>query len=206
RRLGGRPARPRPAAGDAGRRDAARDGVPRRREHRDACHDRQLQGRPGASARHHAEAPAMNTTSAVSVAFDPLLPWWLLAVLGGVGLLLVLLSLRARARGTIWRFASVVVVLSALSNPALVEEQRKPIADVALVVVDDSDSMAIGDRRAQVQAAREMLKKKLGQQEGLEVREAVLPPSHIQLGSERPGGTRLIEAMRSALVEVPPER
>ena len=38
------------------------------------------------------------------------------------------------------------------------------------------------------------------------MREAALPPSHIQLGSERPGGTRLIEAMRSALVEVPPER
>ena len=38
------------------------------------------------------------------------------------------------------------------------------------------------------------------------MREAVLPPSHIQLGSERPGGTRLIETMRSALVEVPPER
>ena len=66
--------------------------------------------------------------------------------------------------------------------------------------------MAIGERRTQVQAAREALKRKLGQQEGLEVREAVLPPSQIQLGSERPGGTRLIETMRSALVEVPPER
>ena len=77
---------------------------------------------------------------------------------------------------------------------------------MALVVTDDCDSMAIGERRTQVQAAREALKRKLGQQEGLEVREAVLPPSHIQLGSERPGGTRLIETMRSALVEVPPER
>ena len=148
----------------------------------------------------------MNATSAVSVAFDPLLGWTVLAVLGGIGLVLVLLGLRAGARGTFWRLGSLVVVLAALSNPSLIEEQRKPIADVALVVVDDSDSMAIGDRRAQVQAARETLKKKLGQQEGLEVREAVLPPSHIQLGSERPGGTRLIETMRSALVEVPPER
>jgi hypothetical protein len=148
----------------------------------------------------------MNMTSAVSVAFDPLLPWSLLAVLGGIGLVLVLLGLRAGARGTIWRLASVVVVLAALANPALVEEQRKPIADVALVVVDDSDSMAIGERRQQVQTAREALKRKLGQQDGLEVREAVLPPSHIQLGSDRPGGTRLIETMRSALVEVPPER
>ena len=148
----------------------------------------------------------MNTTSAVSIAFDPLLGWPVLAVLGGIGLVLVLLGLRAGARGTFWRLGSVLVVLAALANPALIEEQRKPIADVALVVTDDSDSMAIGDRRPQVQAAREALKKKLSQQEGLEVREAVLPPAHIQLGSDRPGGTRLIEAMRSALVEVPPER
>ena len=148
----------------------------------------------------------MNPTSAVSIAFDPLLPWPALAVLGGVGLVLVLLGLRAGARGTIWRLGSIVVILAALANPALIEEQRKPIADVALIVVDDSDSMAIGERRKQVQAARESLKRKLGQQEGLEIREVVLPPAHIQLGSERPGGTRLIETMRSALVEVPPER
>ena len=100
----------------------------------------------------------------------------------------------------------MAIILAALSNPALIEEQRKPIADVAVVVVDDSDSMAIGERRVQVQAAREALKRKLGQQEGLEVREVVLPPAQIQLGSERPGGTRLIDTMRSALVEVPPER
>jgi hypothetical protein len=148
----------------------------------------------------------MNTTSAVSVAFDPLLPWPVLIALGAAGLVLVLLGLRARARGLLWRFLAVIVVLAALANPALIEEQRKPIADIALIVTDDSDSMAIGDRHAQAQAAREALKKRLAQQEGLEVREAVLPPSHIQLGSERPGGTRLIEAMRRALVEVPPER
>ena len=148
----------------------------------------------------------MNTTSAVSVAFDPLLPWPVLIALGAAGLVLVLLGLRGRARGLLWRFLSVVVVLAALANPALIEEQRKPIADVALIVTDDSDSMAIGERRAQVQAAKEALKKKLGPQEGLEIREATLPPSHIQLGSERPGGTRLIETMRSALVEVPSER
>ena len=148
----------------------------------------------------------MNPTSAVSVAFDPLVPWSVIAVLSSIGLVLVLLGLRAGARGTIWRLGSIVVVLAALANPALIEEQRKPIADVALIVVDDSDSMAIGERRKQVQTARESLKRKLGQQEGLEVREVVLPPAHIQLGSERPGGTRLIETMRSALVEVPPER
>ncbi|MBS0517543.1 MAG: hypothetical protein JSR90_02565 [Proteobacteria bacterium] len=145
-------------------------------------------------------------SSAVSVAFDPLLPWVLLAAMSAVGLVLVLLGLRAGARGTLWRLGAIVIVLAALTNPSLIEEKRKPIADVALVVVDDSDSMSIGERRQQVQAAREMLKRKFGQEQGLEIREAVLPPSHIQLGSERPGGTRLIETMRSALVDVPPER
>jgi hypothetical protein len=148
----------------------------------------------------------MNPTSAASVAFDPLVPWEALAVMGAIGLALVLLGLRAGARGALLRLGAVAVVLLALAKPELIEEQRKPIADVALIVVDDSDSMAIGERRQQVQAAREMLKRKFDQQEGLEVRETVLPPSHIQLGSERPGGTRLIEAMRSALVDVPPER
>jgi hypothetical protein len=148
----------------------------------------------------------MNPTSASSVVLDPLIPWEALAVMAALGLGLVLLGLRAGARGMLMRLGAVVVVLAALARPELIEEQRKPIADVALIVVDDSDSMAIGDRRQQVQAAREMLKRKFAQQEGLEIRETVLPPSHIQLGSERPGGTRLIEAMRSALVDVPPER
>ena len=59
----------------------------------------------------------MNPTSAVSVAFDPLLGWPVLAVLGGIGLVLVLLGLRAGARGTMWRLGSLVVVLAALSQP-----------------------------------------------------------------------------------------
>ena len=74
--------------------------------------------------------------------------------LAAVGLILVLLGIRARARGMLWRSLAVLVVLAALANPALIEEQRKPIADVAMIVTDDSDSMAIGDRRAQVRRPR----------------------------------------------------
>ena len=64
--------------------------------------------------------------SAVSIAFDPLLGWPVLAVLGGIGLALVLLRPARRARGTIWRLLGRCVVLAALANPSLVEEQRKP--------------------------------------------------------------------------------
>ena len=40
----------------------------------------------------------MNATSAVSIAFDPLLGWPVLAVLGGIGLVLVAFGVRRRAR------------------------------------------------------------------------------------------------------------
>ena len=93
----------------------------------------------------------MNPTSAVSVAFDPLLPW---PVLAGAGRdrrwCWSLLGLRAGARGTLLAAGLACRRAAALANPALIEEQRKPIADVALVVIDDSDSMAIGERRTQV--------------------------------------------------------
>src|ERR1700744_2351538 len=97
---------------------------PGRRQPRDACADRQLQGRRGSSQRHHAEAAAMNPTSAVSVAFDPLLPWSVMIGLAAVGLVLVLLGIRARARGMLWRSLAVIVVLAAVANPALIEEPR----------------------------------------------------------------------------------
>src|SRR4029079_12439140 len=64
----------------------------------------------------------------------------------------------------------------------------------------------IGDRRLQVANARAALARKLSTIEGLEVREVTLPPANLALGSERPGGTRLIEAMRGALSEIPRER
>ena len=120
--------------------------------------------------RHHAEAAAMNPTSAVSVAFDPLLPWAVLVGArrgrAGAGAARPGAARAARCGG----WLAVVVVLAALANPSLIEEQRKPIADVALVVTDDSDSMAIGERRAAGRRPRsEALKKKLTQQEGLEV-------------------------------------
>jgi len=146
------------------------------------------------------------TTTLSNIIFDPLLPWSILAGFGIVAVLLALLGWRARARGLAMRLATVAVLLLTLANPSLVEEERKPVADTALIVIDDSESQGIGDRRLQVANARAALARKLSTIEGLEVREVTLPPANLALGSERPGGTRLIEAMRGALSEIPRER
>jgi hypothetical protein len=146
------------------------------------------------------------TSSAASIAFDPLLPWEALLVLGLIGIAIAAAGLARRATGVLWRIAAVATVLAALANPSLVEEERRGIDDVALIVIDDSDSQSINDRRAQVAAAREALRKRLGTLQGLEIREVVLPPNSLRLGSESLGGTRLIDALRGALVDIPRER
>ena len=146
------------------------------------------------------------TSSAASIAFDPLLPWEFLLLFGLIGIAIAAAGLARRATGVLWRIAAIAVVLGALANPSLVEEERRGIDDVALIVVDDSDSQSIGDRRAQVAAARESLRKRLGTLQGLEIREVVLPPNSLRLGSEGLGGTRLINTLRGALVDIPRER
>jgi hypothetical protein len=146
------------------------------------------------------------TSSAASIAFDPLLPWEFLLLFGVIAIAIAAAGLMRRASGVLWRIAAVAVVLAALANPSLVEEQRRGIDDVALILIDDSDSQSINDRRAQVSAAREALRKRLGTLEGLEIREVVLPPNSMKLGSEVLGGTRLVTALRDALVDIPRER
>ncbi len=150
---------------------------------------------------------AMNMTSAVSVAFDPLLPWTVLAVLGAH-------RPRAGAARPARRRARHDLAAGLARRRA--GGARQSVPDRGAAQAHRRRGAGRGRRQRfawrsasgaqQVQAAREALKRKLGQQEGLEVREVVLPPSQIQLGSERPGGTRLIDAMRSALIEIPPER
>ncbi len=145
--------------------------------------------------------------SAISaIVFDPLLSWEALAAFAAVAALLVVLGALRRAKGLAWRAAAIAAVLGALANPSLVEEQRKPVDDVALILIDDSDSQGIGDRRAQAAAARQAAVKKIGALGGVEVREVTLPPSSLRVGSERLGGTRLIGALRNALADIPRER
>lgn len=147
----------------------------------------------------------MNTTIS-AIAFDPLLPWGVLLVFAAVAVGLALLGALKRARGLILRLAATFTILGALSNPSLVEEERKPVDDIALVVTDDSDSQGIGERRQQAAAARAAMARKIAGLGGVEVREVVLPPASLRLGAQGLGGTRLIGALRNALADIPRER
>ncbi|HLY44260.1 MAG TPA: hypothetical protein VKQ73_01670 [Stellaceae bacterium] len=140
--------------------------------------------------------------SAYTLAAAPLLPWWAIAALAAAAALALGLGIWRRARGTLWRAAALAILLAILVNPSLVEEQRSPLRDVAVVVVDESPSQAIGERRATTETALAALTERLRHERDLDVRV-------IRAGQPHPGGddgTRLFTALRRAMSDIPRQR
>ena len=77
------------------------------------------------------------------IAFDPLLPYWLIAVFAGLAGLPVLYGLFRGVRGALVRLSVVALLALALANPSAVREDRDPLSDVVAVVVDRSPSQRI---------------------------------------------------------------
>ena len=138
----------------------------------------------------------------VSVAFQPLVPLWLIAALAAIAVPLVLLALYRRAGGAMLRALALAAVLLTLANPSLVEEQRQPLTDFVLVVRDTSDSQSIGERRERTARAIEELRGDLARYPGLEVRVV----DGGQAGSGDDIGTALVDAVDRGLADVPRDR
>ncbi|HTP37423.1 MAG TPA: hypothetical protein VMI76_03555, partial [Methyloceanibacter sp.] len=105
-----------------------------------------------------------------SVEFLPFVPWPVLWGIAGVGaVLLALLFWRSR-RGAVLRLLSFSLLLLAVANPHLKQEDREPLNDVLAVVVDDSQSQAIAGRTARTDEVRKSLEDKLKSIPNLDVR------------------------------------
>lgn len=87
------------------------------------------------------------------IEFAPLIPWLLILGLGGATLLYTGLAIRSQARGWSLRFLTFAVLILTLLNPALVEEQREPLKDIGIVVLDETPSQQTGDRLSALNSA-----------------------------------------------------
>lgn len=131
---------------------------------------------------------------------DPLIPVWALAALGLLGLASLGLGLWRGLTGWALRGLALGLVLLALANPSLQREDRKPLSDIVVVVVDDSASQDLSDRRAQTSQALAAIKARVAQIPNTELR--VVP---LGDGTDNTG-TLAMAALARALAQEPRAR
>ncbi len=135
------------------------------------------------------------------LAFDPLLPWLLLAA-GAVAALLILLASSVLRRKMPWlRALACLLLLGGLANPSVVNEDRDKLDDVVAVLVDRSPSQGLAERTTQTDRALADIKQQLARRPGTQVRV-------VEAGNTDPNadGTRLFTALQAALADVAPDR
>ncbi len=143
------------------------------------------------------------TTSFANIVFDPMLPVWALLTLAGAILAFLALCLWRRTPGVVFRALAFAVAFTVLLNPTLVQEQREGLNDIAVIVVDESESQDIGERKARLEQAIETLTERLEKQRNLDVR---IVRSDAKALAGRADGTHLTAAMQRALGDVAQDR
>ncbi len=133
---------------------------------------------------------------------NPMLPgpvFWA-AILCAVGLIGFLLF--RRSRGGILRALALGALLLALANPTLRQEERESLANIAVVVIDESTSQTIADRPDHAAQIRRDLDAKLAAIPNLEVRivNAAKPTG------DGVAGTNLFADLNRALANTPTDR
>jgi hypothetical protein len=88
-----------------------------------------------------------------AIVFDPLVTWPVLWGLLAFAAVLLAVALWRGLSGWWLRGLTAAVLLAAIANPALQEEDRANLSDIVLLVVDDSASQKLGTRPDQTAAA-----------------------------------------------------
>src|SRR5882762_7537920 len=140
--------------------------------------------------------------SSFGIAFAPHMPLWLLAAFGAMALAILAFSVYRHAHGAWARLFAFAVVMVALANPLIVKETREGLSNIVALIIDRSQSMEIGTRKADAEKALAAMREKLKGM-NVELREAEVR-TNADAGDA--GGTALFSALNAALSDAPPDR
>lgn len=135
---------------------------------------------------------------AARLGFDPALPISVIIALGVIALLALAFYVWRRGGAPIVRGLGIAFVLLGLLQPQRVREQRQPANDVALVLVDQSESLNLAGRLDAARRAGDRVAERLAREPGLDVR------TRETRGG--PDGTMITSVIEDALADVAPDR
>ncbi|MEO1637865.1 MAG: hypothetical protein AAFU41_01295 [Pseudomonadota bacterium] len=135
-----------------------------------------------------------------TVLFDPLIPLVAIYAVTALALAGVILAIWRRMPGWWLRGLAALALLAALANPSVQQEDREPLSDIVMLVVDESASQRIADRPEQNAAALANIEVEIARQPNTELRTVTLGDAEGDLG------TTLMTALSEALAEEPQAR
>jgi hypothetical protein len=137
---------------------------------------------------------------ATTVLFDPLIPVMALWIAGVLAAVMLGFAIWRGLSGWWLRALSLAVVVFGLANPSLQIEERSPLTDIVILVVDESASQRISDRSDQTAEALAAIEAEI----------AALPNTELRVVSvgdaEGDAGTLLMQRLAEAMAEEPRAR
>jgi hypothetical protein len=132
------------------------------------------------------------------IAFDPQLPWlWLFIIAAGAALFWLGYTLRG-GKAPVSRALGLTLILIGIAQPMYVQERREPASDIVALIVDQSESLALANRKDGARAAGERLANQLSSEQGLDVR-----VREVRGGAD---GTAIVGALEETLADAPRDR
>ncbi len=135
--------------------------------------------------------------NAGQIVFDPLLPWVVIYALAALAFAGVLLALWRGLKGWPLRFLAGLVLVAALAQPSWQMEDRAPLSDIVLMLVDETASQRLAERAGVTSDAADTMEAQLVARPNTEVRRIPVPDG------EGDAGSQLMTALSQALAEEP---
>src|SRR5690606_11407065 len=132
------------------------------------------------------------------IGFDPALPWGVMIALGVISVIALGVYSWRGGGAPVTRALGVAFLFLGLMQPQWVRETREPAEDVALIVVDQSESLALAGRREAARAAADAMAQRLSEEPGLDVR--------VREARGGPDGTMITSVIEDALSDVARDR
>ncbi len=141
-----------------------------------------------------------------TLSYTPLLPWPLIAALGAASLVLVLFGLWRGLSGWWLRGLAALVLVVALAEPSLKQEERDLLPDIAFLVIDETDSQGIDIRPDQLAEAEALLQERFAASADALPLDLRIVRVTNQSGAAAERGSLVLSALAEAAAEVSQER
>lgn len=133
-----------------------------------------------------------------NIGLDPYLPLSAIALFAGLAVVLAAYGGYQKLGSFILRVLALLALCAALLNPQTIIEDREPLSDMVLVLIDQSQSMSVGTRADQLKDAQAQLTERLSGLDNIEIITAPINPDA--------NGTRLVGALIDELSDLPRNR